>query len=81
MFGLYAVLSGMAPFLVEEIRINKTVLLGLTQPQLWSLLVVVVGFVLLLRTRGPAVDTVPLPKDVGDGISDRASTPDRGGRP
>ena len=79
-FGLYAVLSGMARFLVEEIRINKTVLLGMTQPQLWSLLLVVVGFVLLLRTRGPAVDAVPPSGDSDDGISDR-SAPDLGGRP
>ena len=48
----------MARFLIEEIRINKAVLLGLTQPQLWSLLLVAVGFGLLLRTRGPAVERV-----------------------
>jgi len=35
LFGLYAVASGLARFLVEELRINDEVLLGLTRPQLW----------------------------------------------
>lgn len=43
LFGMYAVLSGIARFLVEEVRINREVLLGLTQPQLWSVLLVAVG--------------------------------------
>ena len=55
-FGLYAVLSGMARLLVEELRINDEQLLGLTQPQMWSMLLVIVGFVLLMRARGPAGD-------------------------
>lgn len=80
-FGLYAVLSGMARFLVEELRINKEVLLGLTQPQLWSLLLVAVGFGLLLRTRGPVDDNALLPEDVDAGISDSAATTDLDGRP
>jgi phosphatidylglycerol:prolipoprotein diacylglycerol transferase len=49
-FGAYAVLSGGARFLVEELRLNKEVLLGLTQPQVWSILLVAVGVWLLLRT-------------------------------
>jgi phosphatidylglycerol:prolipoprotein diacylglycerol transferase len=57
-FGLYAVLSGSARFLVEEIRINPEALFGLTQPQLWSALLVAVGVALLvigsLRGRPPA---------------------------
>jgi len=55
-FGLYAVLSGLARFLVEEIRINREVLLGMTQPQVWSLALVVNGMGLLfsIRLRGPA---------------------------
>lgn len=50
-FGLYAVLSGMARFLVEELRINDEVLLGLTAPQLWSLVLAAIGIALLIRER------------------------------
>ena len=57
-FGPFAVISGLARFLVEEIRINPEVLLGMTQPQVWSLMLVVIGVVLLVsnRLRGPADD-------------------------
>ncbi len=50
-FGLYAVVSGLARFLIEEIRINPEVLLGLTQPQSWSLVLAVIGVGLLVSTR------------------------------
>ena len=50
-FGVYAVLSGVARFLVEEIRLNEEVLFGLTQPQLWSLVLVAVGVGLLISGR------------------------------
>ena len=50
-FGVYAILSAAARFLVEEIRINQEVLLGLTQPQLWSLMLVAIGIALLVRDR------------------------------
>ena len=50
-FGLYAVLTGFARFLVEEIRINPEALFGLTQPQLWSLVLVAIGAGLLLANR------------------------------
>ena len=57
-FGLYAVISGLARFLVEEIRINPDILLGTTQPQVWSLMLVVIGVGLLVsnRLRRPADD-------------------------
>lgn len=60
LFGAYAVLSGVARILVEEVRLNQEVLLGLTQPQLWSSALVVIGIALLVqdqraRTRSPAV--------------------------
>lgn len=42
-FGVYAVASAAARFAVEEVRINQEVLWGLTQPQLWSLLLAAVG--------------------------------------
>lgn len=55
--GLYAVGSGVARFLVEEVRVNAEVLLGLTQPQLWSVALTLGGLVLLLlRRRTPAAD-------------------------
>ncbi len=51
LFAVFMVLEGLARFLVEMVRINDRVLLGLSQPQLWSLGLVVVGFALLLRAR------------------------------
>ena len=49
-FGLYLVLSGAARFMVEFLRINDPVILGLTQPQLWSVVSVIVGGLLVART-------------------------------
>lgn len=60
LFGLYAVLSGVARFLVEEVRINREALLGLTQPQLWSLLLVAVGVGLIVRGRIDRFPRVPI---------------------
>lgn len=65
-FGLYAVLSGIARFLVEEIRINRDVLLGMTQPQLWSLVLVAVGAYLLVTRRRSSDGTAPAPPDEDD---------------
>lgn len=65
-FGLYAVLSGTARFLVEEIRINKEALLGMTQPQLWSLVLVAVGAYLLVTRRRSSDGTAPAPPDEDD---------------
>lgn len=61
-FGLYAALSGTARFLVEEIRINPEVWLGLTQPQLWSLVLVVIGLWLLARYRTDHHEPAPTPR-------------------
>lgn len=47
--GLYAVLTGLARLLVEFVRVNDEVLVGLTQPQLWSIALVIAGAVLLAR--------------------------------
>lgn len=49
--GSYAVLSGIARLLVEFVRINDEVLLGLTQPQLWSIALVIAGAILLAPIR------------------------------
>lgn len=46
--GTYAVLTGGARFLVEFVRINDPAVLGLTQPQLWSLALITAGVALLV---------------------------------
>lgn len=51
LFGTYAVLSGIARFFVEFLRTNQPVWFGFTQPQVWSLLLVVIGAVLVARYR------------------------------
>lgn len=56
-FAWYLILSGIARFAVEFLRLNEVTFLGLTQPQLWSVASVVVGIVLIARlqaTRAPA---------------------------
>ena len=50
-FGAYLALSGISRFLVEFLRINETALLGLTQPQLWALVSLMIGVVLIVRTQ------------------------------
>lgn len=50
-FGAYLVLSGAARFMVEIVRTNDPVLLGMTQPQLWSIASVLVGTVIIASTR------------------------------
>lgn len=49
LFGWYLILSGIARFLVEFLRINDTVVLGLTQAQLWAAVGAVVGVGLIVR--------------------------------
>ncbi|GAB3662732.1 hypothetical protein GCM10027596_24860 [Nocardioides korecus] len=78
--GLYAVLSGAARFLVEEVRINKEVILGMTQPQLWSLVLVAVGAYLLIprrRRSGDGAGLVPYPDDArrDHGVDNQESAP------
>jgi phosphatidylglycerol---prolipoprotein diacylglyceryl transferase len=56
-FALYLVLSGLERFLVEFIRRNKEVLLGLTAPQVESLVLLAIGLVwLTLMMRGGGFD-------------------------
>ena len=52
LFGLFAVLMGFSRFLVEFIRLNDEVVIGLSQPQLWSLIVVAIGLAVAYRARG-----------------------------
>lgn len=63
LFGLYLVLSSGSRFLVEFVRINDPVLMGLTQPQLFSLAFGLIGVGLLgwkrrLQTAHPQAATV-----------------------
>ena len=52
-FALYLVLSGLERFLVEFIRRNKEVLVGLTAPQVESIVLLLIGLVwLTLMARG-----------------------------
>jgi phosphatidylglycerol---prolipoprotein diacylglyceryl transferase len=50
-FGAYLALSGISRFLVEFLRINEPALLGLTQPQLWAMVSLITGVVLIVRAR------------------------------
>lgn len=65
-FGLYAALSGTARFLVEELRINDVVLLGVTAPQLWSLVLVATGAALLIRERKRPTNAGGVTESSGD---------------
>jgi phosphatidylglycerol---prolipoprotein diacylglyceryl transferase len=53
LFGLYLVLAGGERLLIEFIRRNESVVIGLTQPQLISLAMMAAGAVLLARLSGP----------------------------
>jgi phosphatidylglycerol:prolipoprotein diacylglycerol transferase len=52
--GEYLILTGMARFLVEFIRINPRVLWGMSNAQLASLGAMVFGFALILAARARA---------------------------
>lgn len=56
--GGYAVLTGLARFLVEFLRINDTAWFGLTQPQLWSLVLVTAAVVTLVIAARSADDAI-----------------------
>ena len=50
LFAIFAVWQGVSRFLVEFIRLNQRVLFGLSQPQLWSVLLVAIGLIILYRS-------------------------------
>jgi len=52
--AMYLVVTGTARFLIEFARVNTPTPVGLTQPQLWSVLLAAAGVVLAVRSRGPA---------------------------
>lgn len=60
-FGAYLGLSGLARLLVEFLRINDAVLLGLTQAQLFGVASMVLGLLLMIRYRLPADHAPALP--------------------
>lgn len=47
LFALYLVLAGVERFLIEFIRLNKEVALGLTQPQLFAVAMILGGVIVL----------------------------------
>jgi phosphatidylglycerol:prolipoprotein diacylglycerol transferase len=59
LFALYLILAGLERFLVEFIRRNDDVFIGLTQPQLLSLVMIAGGGIFLL-VRRPAPAPAPL---------------------
>jgi len=68
-FGLYLILTGTARFLVEFLRINQQAVFGLTQPQLWSALLVIIGLVILVRHRRRIAHPAPDPATAVSGVS------------
>jgi phosphatidylglycerol:prolipoprotein diacylglycerol transferase len=52
LFGLYLILAGAERFLVELIRRNDSVVAGLTQPQLVSLVLLALGSAIVASRRG-----------------------------
>lgn len=50
-FGSYLALSGLSRVLVETIRINPTVLLGLSEAQILGIVSIIAGVILTLRKR------------------------------
>jgi phosphatidylglycerol---prolipoprotein diacylglyceryl transferase len=60
LFGLYLILAGAERFLVEFVRRNEDVWLGLTQPQLLSIVMMVGGAVWIWRVNRVAERTAPV---------------------
>lgn len=50
LFALFAILEGAVRLLVEFVRLNDVVVAGLSQPQLWSLVMIAVGVFIVSRT-------------------------------
>jgi phosphatidylglycerol---prolipoprotein diacylglyceryl transferase len=59
LFALWAVFAGVERFLVEFIRRNDEVFVGLTQPQLIAIVLAVAGGAWLVTHRGPAPAPAP----------------------
>jgi phosphatidylglycerol:prolipoprotein diacylglycerol transferase len=59
LFGLYLILAGAERFLVEFVRRNEDVLFGLTQPQLFSIVMMVGGVVWIALVNRRAESRAP----------------------
>ncbi len=64
--GVYLLLSGLGRFLVEFVRVNPKLYLGMSNAQVAALLSMVVGVVVMLATRGGKVVAVPVLSEVGE---------------
>ena len=56
LFGLFVVLMGVSRFLVEFIRLNDALVIGLSQPQIWSLAFIAIGGIVIYRSGNFAGD-------------------------
>jgi phosphatidylglycerol:prolipoprotein diacylglycerol transferase len=72
--GAYLIGSGVARIAVESVRTNRPALWGMTQPQLWSIALLAVGVVLLLRMRRQNAVVTESPAGRPTGCSERATT-------
>ncbi len=77
LFAIYLVLAGLERFLVEFLRRNEHVLLGLTQPQLFAAAMIAAGVVALAWR--PQRQLMPVPGDIAAAPT-AAPLPRRGGR-
>ena len=59
LFGLYLILAGAERFLVEFVRRNEEVWLGLTQPQLFSIVMMIGGVVWIALVNRRAESRAP----------------------
>lgn len=57
-FSYYLILSGISRFIIEFIRINPVVAAGLSQAQIVSVILILIGIVILMRIRKEAVPSV-----------------------
>ncbi len=66
LLGAYLVLSGVARFLVELLRLNEHVLLGLTQPQIWAASSILSGVAVISHGRARTRARSPLQRPAID---------------
>ncbi len=79
LFGIFLVLMGVSRFLVEFIRLNDEVALGLSQPQIWSLILVAIGCAVAYRPGGLGErPLIAQPVGSGPPLEPTASMPARG---
>jgi len=62
LFWGYLLLSSLARFVIEFVRINPPLAFGLSEAQMISLILMMIGAVMLTRREPPAVETKSLPR-------------------